>query len=328
MDTTAVVRMLDHYLHTARHAALLLTPLRSDIQLAEPQPGTVVTDLPDRAAALAWFTTEHRCLATATQYALDYGYPAHCWQLAWALVDFFNRQGHRDEQAHVQQLALAAANQSDDLEGQAHALRGLARASARLRAFDDAYAYLAAALTAREKLGDPHNQAVIHLEFTVTMLLEGRPADAHKHAELALPLDVACGHQHGQSKALSAMGYCQALLGNYQDALGYCHRSLQLHEDSVSLTSKADTLDTIGYCHHNLGDHGQAVEYYRQCLQMGREVDDLMTQGTALARIGDVHWDAGERVAARQAWQEALAVLGDVNPPDSEQLRAKLARQD
>ncbi|GAB3882969.1 BTAD domain-containing putative transcriptional regulator [Kibdelosporangium lantanae] len=325
----ARLRLLDHYLHSAWIMGLRLRPSRTAIEMADPSPGAVLVKASTLPAMLGWFEAEHRCLVTATQYAFDLGYWTHTWQLAWSMVDFLARQGLRDDQMRVQQLALDAANRSADVVGRAFALRGLGRAATRLGAYEDAYRYFDAALAARVELGHLHEQAIVHLEFTVTLLLEGRPAEALRHAEMALRLDVRSGHEQGQSKALSGMGYCHALLGNYREALTCCQRSLDMFDDALGAsTSKADTLDTIGYVYHHLGDHAQAVAYYQRCLVLGQESQDIMTQGTALARIGDVHWDAGELAEARQAWQDALAVLGDVNPPDSVQLRAKLARPD
>ena len=45
----------------------------------------------------------------------------------------------------------------------------------------------------------------------------------------------------------------------------------------------------------------------------------------ALTRLGDTHHAAGELAQARQAWQQALAILEDLQHPDAGQVRAKLA---
>src|SRR5215470_13301295 len=55
-------RMLDHYLHSANAANLLLKPRGEPIVLAAPVPGVVAEELADHAAALAWFEAEHAVL--------------------------------------------------------------------------------------------------------------------------------------------------------------------------------------------------------------------------------------------------------------------------
>src|SRR5262245_19094212 len=46
---------------------------------------------------------------------------------------------------------------------------------------------------------------------------------------------------------------------------------------------------------------------------------------TPLTRLGDTRHAAGELAQARQAWQQALAILEDIQHPDAGQVRAKLA---
>ncbi|MFD1051802.1 SARP family transcriptional regulator, partial [Kibdelosporangium lantanae] len=50
----ATHRMLDHYLHTAHTATLLLNPPNDRLPLDEPQPGVVVADLADDEQAWHW----------------------------------------------------------------------------------------------------------------------------------------------------------------------------------------------------------------------------------------------------------------------------------
>ncbi len=59
----ATERVIDHYLHTAHAAALLLYPPRELITLAPRRPGVRPEGLADHAAALAWFTAEHETFA-------------------------------------------------------------------------------------------------------------------------------------------------------------------------------------------------------------------------------------------------------------------------
>jgi transcriptional activator/NB-ARC domain-containing protein len=67
----ALHRMLDHYLHTAHPAALLLLTNREPIALDEIQPGVTITDLADEQQAAAWFETEQALLYAAIELAPD-----------------------------------------------------------------------------------------------------------------------------------------------------------------------------------------------------------------------------------------------------------------
>jgi hypothetical protein len=56
----ATHRMLDHYLHTAHAAALVLHSHRDTIVLASAQPGVTPEAMAGYEQAMAWFDAEHR----------------------------------------------------------------------------------------------------------------------------------------------------------------------------------------------------------------------------------------------------------------------------
>lgn len=78
--TTAIHRMLDHYLHTAHTAAQLLRSNREPIPLTTPAPGVTPEPLVDNE--LAWFTAEHPVLLATVELASGTGFDTHTWQLA------------------------------------------------------------------------------------------------------------------------------------------------------------------------------------------------------------------------------------------------------
>jgi hypothetical protein len=46
-----------------------------------------------------------------------------------------------------------------------------------------------------------------------------------------------------------------------------------------------------------------------------------------LTHVGDAHQAAGEPHAARDAWQQALVILDDLNDPGAAQVRTRLSGQ-
>jgi hypothetical protein len=44
-----------------------------------------------------------------------------------------------------------------------------------------------------------------------------------------------------------------------------------------------------------------------------------------LSHVGDAHRDAGNLQAARDAWQDALAILGDIDEMEAGRVRTRLA---
>jgi hypothetical protein len=78
---TAVHRLLNHYLHTALQAGLILHPGRSPVDLVDPTPGVVLGDLASPSQAQAWLVAERRSLLAAARFARDHGFTGHARQL-------------------------------------------------------------------------------------------------------------------------------------------------------------------------------------------------------------------------------------------------------
>src|SRR5262249_47839652 len=117
---TVVQRMLDHYLHTANVAAHLTHPYRESITLPAALPGVTPRTLTDQDHATEWFAAEHATLVAAVRLAADNGFDTHTWQLAWTLVIFLDRHGHRHDHVAVQLAAVAAAERQADPLAQGH----------------------------------------------------------------------------------------------------------------------------------------------------------------------------------------------------------------
>ena len=69
----AVVRLLDHWLHTACAAAALLDPFFAPEPAERPRPGVVLSAPATAEEALRWFTAEHDALLASVSLAARSG---------------------------------------------------------------------------------------------------------------------------------------------------------------------------------------------------------------------------------------------------------------
>ncbi|MFI7700545.1 BTAD domain-containing putative transcriptional regulator [Nonomuraea sp. NPDC049480] len=88
----AVRRVIDHYLHTAHHAALLLEPAAHPRAPEAPAPGVRPERLKHRAEALAWFRAEHAVLLAVLRQAMADGLHGDVDGLASAMAIRSDRQ--------------------------------------------------------------------------------------------------------------------------------------------------------------------------------------------------------------------------------------------
>jgi len=320
----AVHRLLDHYLHTAYTAAMLLHSTRDPLTLAPPQPGVAPEEFVDEKQALAWFEAEHPVLLKVIAQAAETGFDDHAWQIPWILATFLDRWGHWQDWASTQHTALASAKRLGNRDAQAQAHRLLGRAYLRLGSIKEAETHLRHALDLFQKLANGVGQAHAHNHLASVLERQGRNNEALDQVQQALDLYQTAGHQIGQARALNTIGWYQALLGNHDEALTFCGRALTLSRELGYRLGEAATLDSLGTAHQYLGHHPQSLAYYQQALGLWRELRNRYYEATTLTHLGDTRHATGDRESACDTWRQALIILDDLHHPDADKIRAKL----
>jgi tetratricopeptide (TPR) repeat protein/transcriptional regulator with XRE-family HTH domain len=322
---SATARVLDHYLRTAVAADRKVEPHRDMIDMVPVRDGVTITPVPDRQTAQAWLDAEYPVLVRMVRAAATAGLDEHAWQLAWAMVEYLDLQGYPDDLARTQHIALAAARRlgNDDAEGLA--LRYLANADIQRGNLDRADQHLQRALHLCAARLDAAGQAKAHMNLALLRELQERFGDANDHALRALELFRQAGHRVGEGIALNSLGYGYALAGDLAKALRCCTEALAVNTEIDHPKGKAHTFDSLGYIYAQLHDFGKAADYYQQALMLFREFGDRHNEADALVNLGDVARDGGDRVAALTAWQDAAAILDDLDHPRAGQVRERLA---
>uniref|UniRef100_UPI003F4914B9 AfsR/SARP family transcriptional regulator n=1 Tax=Nonomuraea sp. CA-252377 TaxID=3240003 RepID=UPI003F4914B9 len=321
----ALRRLLDHYLHTAHAATLLLAPHRRPMAHAPAAPGVSAEAIAGSGQARTWFTAEHPVLLATVKQAAANGHDDDVRHLAWTLSPFLRWRGLLLDWATVEQAALDASRRLADPRGQAHAHRHLSRAFTLLGRFDHAHTHAAQALGLAVDLADQPGQAHAHHELTWALSRQGCYKEALHHAEHALALFRAAGHRPGHAKALNGVGNCHALLGHHHRALAYCRRALTLFQELGDLNGQAASLDGLGYAHHHLGRYDLAECCHQQALNLYLDLGDRIGEVEALIRLGNAHHCSGDHDAARDTWRKALIILDELAHPDARYVRAQLA---
>ena len=323
---TAINRMLDHYLHTGRRAAVLLSPHRSGTEPDPPEPGVTPEEPADHAAAMAWFAAEHRVLLAVIQRSADEGFDAHTCRLAWTGGSYFDWQGHWQDWAETQLTSLAAARRLADRSEQALAYRGLGRAYSRLGRLDDAHDHLQQAIDLYREVGDQIGEATVCLALAFVLEWQGRPRDVLEATSRALELFRAAGHQGGEANALSAVGWCHAQLGDYEQAVMYCEQALTLVQKTEDLSCEAAAWSSLGYAHHHLGQYARAVDCYRRSVDVYLALGDPYYQAVTLSHLGDALYAADDPASARDAWRQTLEILDPLDHHNADKIRDRIRR--
>lgn len=317
-------RALDHYLHTAHGAALLLSSAKETIPLGKPAPGSVPEELSGYTAAWAWFEAEHRVLKALIGQAAEAGFENDAWQLSWLLSDFLDLRGYWHDWADLQRMALTATQRAADRLGEARSHRDLGYACVRLGSYPEARYHLGRALVLHAEMEDPIGQARALYALAQAAEEEHSYAEALGHAEQALSLYTAAGHRAGQGRAGNAVGWYRAHLGDAAGAVVFCQQALVIQRDLDDGPAQADTLDSLGYAYLRLGQRAQAIRCYRSAIELYGQFSIRPGQADSLRELGDLHHGAGNLGAAAGCWRRALAILEDMRLPGADQIRARL----
>ncbi|HEY2792096.1 MAG TPA: BTAD domain-containing putative transcriptional regulator [Micromonosporaceae bacterium] len=317
-------RLVDHYLHTAYAATMLLTPRRHPIALSPACDGVTVAALGDPTAAMDWFIAEHANLlavVTADEPVCD----ERIWRLAWTLTTYLERRGHWPVNTAVQHGALRAATRCGDPLGQAYAHRNLGTTHTRFGDHATGIVHFGTARPLFETAGERIMAAHTSLGLAWAVERQGDPALALTHIDHAMVAYRATGDRVGLANALNAAGHCRNELGDFADGLASCVEALGIFREIGDRTGEAGTLDSLGYVHFRLGDSERGVAAYRSAIDLYRALGDRYNEADAYANLADSHAVAGERAAARVAWRVAADMLTQLNHPDSAEIERKLA---
>jgi DNA-binding SARP family transcriptional activator/tetratricopeptide (TPR) repeat protein/DNA-binding XRE family transcriptional regulator len=320
----AVARILDHYLHTANAAAVLLNPMRRPIASAVRGTSVAPEPLADEQQALTWFETEHQVLIAVVALAARDGYDAWAWQLPLAMTDFLDRLGQWREFDAIHRVALAAAVRCRDKAAEAAIRRLLANSCARLGDYEQAQQHLAECLELFQELGDQSGVGRVHVSLSWLAEHQGCYDDALGHDERAVRVFAAIGDKSHQAAALNALGWHHTRLGRPERARIFCRQALALNRELGIRHGQAATWDSLGYAEHQLGNFGEAAVCYGSALDILMDIGDRFNQAGVLSRLGDSRCAAGDTSGGEDAWRQALDIFEDLHHPDAAELRAKL----
>ncbi len=291
-------RLLEHYAHTAVAAAQLLDPQRRPIVFEGPGTDVVITALGGHADAMAWFEEEHAAL-------VDIACRTGSWQLAWALSTYLRRRNHGRDWVRTQRAALAAAQLTGDTAGQANAALQLAMAEfchgddeASAKALEEAIAHF-------DVLGDHHGLATAcHLQC-LRAERDGDYATAFVFADKGFEYYHRAADGPGQGRALSAMGWYQARLGNPSLGLTYGNAALEAAQFSGDLPGEASAWEQLARIHLLIGDPETARHAFENGAALQKAQGDHLGLVRALSGLAESLEAQGAQAEADEARRQA-----------------------
>jgi tetratricopeptide (TPR) repeat protein len=324
----ALHRVLDHYLHTAHRAHVVLYPGRVPIDVGTPLRLAAPQDFAAKAVALAWLEAEHQVLLKVIDVAMREALYEHAWRLPVVLWTFHVACGRWHEGVRAHRTALDAARRLGEEDGQARALCELGSIHAMLGFYGQANACLSQARGIFRERGDKFGLARADVMLGNAFEVQGKYAEALAAAREALELaESAHGDPDMQAvlaSALNSSAWINAHLGDFGQARADCLQAMELCRSLGYSYGEAGTWDTLGYVWQRLGDHTEAKACFLRAVSLHRDTRTRFDLADSLAHLGDTYRSTGDLLAARQAWTEALTIFEDLRHRSAIEVRARL----
>ncbi|MFB9929981.1 tetratricopeptide repeat protein [Amycolatopsis halotolerans] len=192
------------------------------------------------------------------------------------------------------------------------------------RRYDDAIVHHQRALTIGRNIGHRFGEAAALGDLAHVYNQLGRYLEAAEHSRQALGIYREIGHQRNQAVNLTNLGNALRGMGHLDQALTHLQQGLNIFTTIGATGGQAWPLRCIAKVYHQQGHSDHAVDCLRQAAALEcaghRAYDYAMTLGD----LGTVLNDIGRPREARDAWNEALSILNDLDPHQADQIRKHL----
>jgi CHAT domain-containing protein/Tfp pilus assembly protein PilF len=174
---------------------------------------------------------------------------------------------------------------------------------------EEALKYYNQALPIRREVGDLGGEATTLNNIGGVYYGIGKPEEALKYFNQALPISLAVGDLGGEATTFNNIGEVYRGIGKPEEALKYFNQALPILRAVGDRGGEAATLNNIGVVYEGIGKPEEALKYYNQALPISREVGDLGGEAATLSGIGAVYYGIGKLEEALKFFNQALPIL-------------------
>jgi DNA-binding SARP family transcriptional activator/tetratricopeptide (TPR) repeat protein len=303
----AVVRLLDHYLHSVDRADRAIRASRTELPLTEHEPVVEVVEFDDREEALAWCRREHDVLVEICEFALAEEHLEHAWQLPTDLWGYLHVHGSSEDFIRLNTIALEAARKLGNRFAEAVALSTLGSTYKNIYNHEESLRLLHEALRIRQEIGHVHGIASTAGELAGTYVWLKRHDDALHYSRMSVEHRRLAGDEVGWASSMNTLAWVLCLNGDFAEAAEAAKTALEVRRRLDMMTTT--TLDTLAQAQVGLGHIDEAVRIYHDIVASGSlTYVGVRERVEVLANAAEIFCRAGDRKAALSCAREALTL--------------------
>jgi tetratricopeptide (TPR) repeat protein len=229
-----------------------------------------------------------------------------------------NLRQHSLEQIRWLEIALAAARQLNDQEGESVALTNLGLAYSDLAETRRAIQFYEQALLIQRKIGDRRGEGAVLGNLGLAYALFGEARRAIQFHEQALLIDREIGDRRAESKDLLNLGNAYADLGETRRAIQFYEQGLLIVRETGDRRSEGGALANLGTAYAVLDETRRAIQFFEQALLINREIGDRRAESNELVNVGNAYAQLGETRRAIESYEQSLDIVRETGDRRSE----------
>ncbi|MEU3971278.1 ATP-binding protein [Streptomyces bacillaris] len=321
----ALRRLLEHGLRLAVAADKLLTPQRF-------RPPVILDDFPegawafcDRAAGVLWLESEWRSLVALCETAAELGLHSLCWQLAFALRDFFFLTKRWGPWIETHTRAVESARTAGARTWLAISLSNLGVAHSDRGDLTMAVGYFQQALVLYQELGDDDGVVNSVSNLAWAELYLGEYENSMDGLRTALKYYRRMENRRNAAITLRGIALLEAELQLCPSAVEHAQQArAEFHALGLELDAVM-SVNCAAWAHFRSGDHRAATAGYKEALALAESCASSYEGARALTGLGNISWARGRHEAATELWRRADALYGGLEPVMLGEARVRLA---
>jgi tetratricopeptide (TPR) repeat protein len=240
----------------------------------------------------------------------------------------YERLGSYQQAADHYLRALPLFRELGDPTGEAHTLGNLGIVYLRWADYDNAAGHLDLALARFREIGDRSGEAGALDHLGVVYLRSDRHEVAVDHHRQALALFHELGNRSGEGHTLLNLGMVYRRWGEFRHAADQLRLAITLFRDVGNPSGEAESLNGLGETLLDDDQRTQAADAHHAALALADRIGDRREQARAHDGLGRTHQASDEPELAQQHWEHALAGYVELDDPEADQVRIKLAALD
>ncbi|MFD5552626.1 ATP-binding protein [Streptomyces sp. NPDC127068] len=323
----SVQRLLDHALLWIGESNALLTPHRYRVPHSAAEPSDH-EKFAGRQSALDWIAAEWAGLVGMCHLAAARGLHSRCWQLAFALREYFFLNKLWDPWIETHLVAVDTARASKHRRGLAISLSNLGIGYVDRGDLAAAVEQYQEALEIFRELNDERGIVDALCNLAWADLYRGEPENALRGLCVALSHYRRMGNERNAAITLRGIALTESELDLYADSVRHAKharevfRTLDLWLDVVMSTN------CIAWAHFRAGDHEAAAFQYDLAASQAERFGSCYEKARALAGLGNIHAASGRHAEAVEQWARADEVLSPLSPVMVGEARVRMAWSD